>query len=73
MRWRANVVQSLGLDSGHHEKVRNSPENMIHMREVTFWGSAKVSVFDRLFLEGFGGPPVGPQPGRGYMDRWDAA
>jgi hypothetical protein len=48
------------IGSGYHEEVRNSPVNKIHIREVTFGGSRKVLVFDRMFLEGFGGPPVGP-------------
>ena len=42
-------VRSLGWDPGHHEEVRNGPENKIHIREVIFQGSEKVSVFDRSF------------------------
>ena len=61
MRWRPNVVRSLGWDPGHHEEVRNSPENKIHIREVLFQGSEKVRYFDRRFykvLEGYpGGAP----------------
>jgi hypothetical protein len=53
MRWRLNVVWSLGLDPGPHEEVQNSLENNIHIRKVTFQGSRKVSVLERMFLEGF--------------------
>jgi hypothetical protein len=38
-------VWSLGWDPGHHEEVRNGPENKIHIMEVIFRGSGKVPVF----------------------------
>lgn len=57
MRWIPNVVRSLGWDPGHHEEVRNSPENKIHIWEVIFRVTRKVQDFHIVpkVLEGSGG------------------
>lgn len=52
MSWRPNVVRSLGWDPGHHEEVRNSPENKIHIREVIFRVSEKFEIFPVSYREG---------------------
>ena len=51
MRWRPNVVRSLGLDLGHHEEVRNGPENKIHIREVDFRVAEKFGIFPVSYRE----------------------
>ena len=33
------------MDPGHHEEVRNGPENKIHIREVDFQVSEKFGIF----------------------------
>jgi hypothetical protein len=45
MRWRSNIVRSLGWDLGHHEEIQNGPENKIHIRKVIFRGSEKFGNF----------------------------
>jgi hypothetical protein len=42
MRWRPNVVRSLGWDPEHHEEIRNGLENKIHIWKVHFRVSGKV-------------------------------
>ncbi len=49
MSWRPNVVRSLGWDPGHHEEVRNGPENKIHIRKVIFRVSEKFRNFSVLY------------------------
>ena len=53
MRWRPNIVRSLGWDPGHHEEVRNSPENKIHIRKVIFPGFGKVRENSGIVSKGF--------------------
>ena len=64
MSWRPKFVRSLGWDPGHHDEVRKSPENKIHIREVKFQVSEKFRIFPAesgKVLEGSEGvPPVGP-------------
>ena len=65
MIWRPKFVRSLGWDPGHHEKVRNGPENKIHIREINFQVSEKFGNFPvetEKVLEGSGrgGPTYGP-------------
>ena len=45
MSWRSNVVQSLGLDPGHHEEIRNGPKNKIHIWKINLQGLEMLSVF----------------------------
>ena len=54
MRWRLNVVRSLGLDPGHHEEIKNCLENMIHIMEIIFWVSEMFRSIHMGVLEGFG-------------------
>ena len=63
MRWRPDIVRSLGWDPGHHEEIWNSPENKIHIREVIFRVSEKFGNFPCPtggFLEGSRGATCGP-------------
>ena len=39
------LIRSLGWDPRHHEELRKSPENKIHIRKVVFGGVGKVREF----------------------------
>ncbi len=51
MRWRPNVVRSLGWDPRHHEEVRNGPEEE-YVSEL-FWKNSAVLYFRKVVLEIF--------------------
>ena len=65
------------MDPGHHEEVRNGPENNIHIREVDFQVSEKFGIFLVETVEGSrrfrGGPTYGPSTWKGLVGHGGAA
>ena len=72
---RPKIVWSIEWDPGHHEELRNGPENKIHIWESPFRVSKKFGIFpvsywgsSRMFWRGHQwGPPIpeGPRGPRG--------
>ena len=46
------VIRSLGWDHRHHEEIRRSPENKIHIRKVFPGGIGKVPEYLHRVPEG---------------------